>query len=78
MSHGSSRPGGGAVVLPFAGDRRQARRLVSLAELMDLYGGCERWWRYRIAEGLPRQKWGGRMRFDPRAVETWMEERYGA
>lgn len=78
MSPTASGSRGGAVVLPFPVDRRQARRLVSLAELMDLYGGCERWWRYRIAEGLPRQKWGGRTRFDPRAVEAWMEERYGA
>ncbi len=78
MSGGSPSGNGGAIVLRFPGDRRRAPRLVTLRELMERYGGCERWWRYRIAEGLPRQKWGGRMRFDPRAVEAWMEARYGA
>jgi predicted DNA-binding transcriptional regulator AlpA len=78
MSHGPAREGGGAVVLPFPGDRRQARRLVSLVELMDLYGYSERWWRYRLKDGLPKHPWGGRLRFDPSEVEAWMEERYGA
>jgi hypothetical protein len=66
-----------AEVIPFPGGRGHARRLVTLAELMDAFGGSERWWRYRVAEGMPKRKWGGRVRFDPIEVERWMEVRYG-
>ena len=31
-----------------------------------------------MAEGMPKRKWGGRVRFDPIEVEGWMEVRYGA
>jgi predicted DNA-binding transcriptional regulator AlpA len=67
-----------ATVVAFPAQRRRARRLVPLSELIELYGYSERWWRYRVAEGLPKYKWGGRMRFDPAEVEQWMGERYGA
>jgi hypothetical protein len=66
-----------ATVLQFPTERRHARRLVSLAELRDLFGFSERWWRYRITEGLPCRKWAGGIRFDPDEVERWMEARYG-
>lgn len=66
-----------ADVIPFPSGRRHARRLVTLTELMEAYGGSERWWRYRMAEGMPKRKWGGRVRFDPIEVEGWMEVRYG-
>lgn len=65
-------------LIRFPLERRSATRLVPLVELMDCYGGSKRWWRYRVAEGMPKRKWGGRVRFDPAEVERWMEERYGA
>jgi hypothetical protein len=65
-------------VVLFPGELRHTSRLVPLSELRDHYGYSERWWRYRLAEGLPKRKWGGRVRFDPIEVERWMEERYGA
>ena len=37
-----------ATVIRFPLERRQPRRLVALAELIDLYGMSERWWRYQI------------------------------
>ena len=69
--------GGADNVIPFPSGRGRARRLVTLAELMEAYGGSERWWRYRIADGMPKHKWGGRVRFDPVEVEHWMEDTYG-
>jgi predicted DNA-binding transcriptional regulator AlpA len=66
-------------VVRFPIERRRPRRLVSLGELIELYGMKERWWRYRIAEGLPVHHFGRRaLRFDPVEVEAWMEEHSGA
>jgi predicted DNA-binding transcriptional regulator AlpA len=68
-----------ATLIRFPLERRQPRRLVSLAELIELYGMSERWWRYQIAEGLPHRRFGRRaLRFDPLEVESWMETRSGA
>jgi predicted DNA-binding transcriptional regulator AlpA len=67
-----------ANVLPFPLERRQARRLVDVAGLMQAFGYSERWWRYRISEGMPRHTWGKRHRFDPSEVEQWLEQRYGS
>lgn len=67
-----------ARVIRFPIERRQPRRLVPLRELIDRYGFSERWWRYRIKEGLPRHKWAGGIRFDLIEVEQWMEARYGS
>lgn len=67
-----------AKVIRFPVERRQPRRLVPLRELIDLYGFSERWWRYRMKDGLPRHKWVGGVRFDPVEVEHWMKERYGS
>lgn len=65
---------GQATVIPFPADRRHLRRLVSIADLMDLYGFSERWWRYQIAAGMPAHRFGRRaLRFDPAEVERWME-----
>jgi predicted DNA-binding transcriptional regulator AlpA len=63
--------------LRFPVERRQTARLVNLAELAELLGGSERWWRYRISEGMPSHRWGSRLRFDPSEVKLWLEERYG-
>jgi predicted DNA-binding transcriptional regulator AlpA len=68
-----------ATVIAFPADRGLARRLVPLSELMTLYGFSERWWRYQIAAGMPTHRFGRRgLRFDPREVEQWMEERNAA
>jgi predicted DNA-binding transcriptional regulator AlpA len=64
-------------VLRFPVEQRQARRLLTLGELIGMFGYSERWWRYRLAEGLPSHKWGARLRFDPTEVREWLEERYG-
>lgn len=60
------------------GERRGAKRLLPLSEIIERFGYSERWWRYRLQEGLPCRRWGGRLRFDPSEVERWLEERYGA
>lgn len=51
-------------------------KLVTLSGLMESYGYSESWWRARVAEGLPKRKWGGRLRFDPAEVEQWLDDRY--
>lgn len=59
-------------------ERRQPERLVTLTELIELFGFSERFWRYRLAEGMPVHRWGARLRFKPSEVERWLEEeRYG-
>jgi len=65
-------------LIAFPTHRHRATRLVPLVELIERYGFSERWWRYRLAEGLPRRQWGRQLRFDLVEVEHWMEERYGA
>ena len=65
-----------AVVIEFPIERRVTRRLVDLTELRELLGMSERWFRYRIAEGMPCKRYGRRLRFDPDEVEAWIEERY--
>ncbi|HEY3944482.1 MAG TPA: hypothetical protein VGL78_04580 [Solirubrobacteraceae bacterium] len=67
-----------AAVLRFPTERRHAPRLITLHELCEQYGFSERWFRYRLAEGMPAHRWGRRLRFDPVEVEEWMEARYGA
>ena len=63
------------VLIRFPVERRQPRRLVPLAGLIDGYGMSERWWRYQIAAGLPTHRFGRRaLRFDPAEVEQWIEE----
>ena len=66
------------ILIRFPVERRQPRRLVPLGELIDCYGFSERWWRYRVAEGMPAHRFGRRaLRFDPVEVEAWMEEHSG-
>ena len=66
------------ILIAFPAHGRRGARLVALPELIERYGFSERWWRYRLAEGLPRRRWGRQLRFDLREVEQWMEEHYGA
>ena len=65
-------------VIRFPLERRQARQLVDLVELRGQLGMSERFWRYRVAEGMPVHRYGKRLRFDPCEVQRWMAERYGA
>lgn len=51
-----------------------APRLVPLRELQAHFGGSVRWWRYRIAEGMPAHRYCAALRFDPNEVETWLKE----
>jgi len=61
-----------ATVIRFPTERREPQRLIALSELRERFGFSERWWRYRIAEGMPCRKWVGGLRFDPTEVEAWM------
>ena len=66
-----------AQVIAFPIERRvqpPPRRLVPLSELQAMYGFSERWWRYRIRDGMPSHRWAGGLRFDTEEVETWMRE----
>ena len=54
---------------------RERERLLKVSDLVRMYGFSERWWRYRIAEGLPRHRWGGQYRFYASEVEAWIERR---
>lgn len=66
-----------ARVIAFPVERRvkAARRLVSLRELQATWGGSERWWRYRIAEGMPTHRYCASLRFAVDEVEGWLKER---
>src|SRR5438552_18524673 len=65
-----------ADVIRFPIERRRAQMLVPISGLQELFGGSERWWRYRVAEGMPKHPFGRRLRFDPDEVRAWMAERY--
>jgi hypothetical protein len=62
-----------ANVLRFPTERTKPRRLVDLAELQERFGFSTRWWRYRIAEGLPTHRWCGGLRFDIDEVRDWLD-----
>jgi hypothetical protein len=65
-----SRP---AEIVRFPTERTRPRRLVDLAELQERFGFSTRWWRYRIAEGLPAHRWCGGLRFDVDEVAAWLD-----
>jgi len=67
-----------ARTIRFPVERTRAPRLITLAELQQQLGFSERWWRYRIAEGLPCHRWGRGLRFDPSEVEVWLDGVYAA
>jgi predicted DNA-binding transcriptional regulator AlpA len=56
--------------------RREPEPLLKMRDLIERFGWSERWWRYRIAEGMPVLRWGGGLRFRATEIEAWMEERY--
>jgi hypothetical protein len=62
-----------ARVIRFPTERREARRLVDVAGLIEAFGFSRRYWAYRVAEGLPAHRWGRRLRFSIDEVERWMD-----
>jgi predicted DNA-binding transcriptional regulator AlpA len=62
---------------PAVEDRRPAERLLTMRELCDHFGYSERWFRYRVCEGMPAHKWGGRHRFSLAEVQEWLGAKYG-
>lgn len=57
-------------VVPFP--KRGSEPLLTLRQVMERYGFSERWFRYRLKEGLPAHRWGGQWRFKASEVEAWM------
>lgn len=55
--------------------RREPEPLLKMRDLVDRYQMSERWFRYRLAEGMPAHRWGGQWRFKASEVERWMEQR---
>ncbi len=64
-----------ARIIQFPAHRRRPEPLLTLREIRDLYGFSDRFWRYRIAEGLPVVRWGATLKFRATEVEAWMNER---
>jgi predicted DNA-binding transcriptional regulator AlpA len=60
-------------VIEFPRDRREPEPLLTMRNLVERYQMSERWFRYRLAEGMPAHRWGGRWRASE--VEAWMEAR---
>lgn len=66
----------GAEILRFPTERTRPARLVDMRELREHFGMSERYWRYRIADGLPVHRWGRTLRFDLNEVKHWIEEEW--
>jgi predicted DNA-binding transcriptional regulator AlpA len=62
-------------VIEFPRHRREPEPLLTMRDLVERYQMSERWFRYRLAEGMPAHRWGGRWRFRASEVEAWMEAR---
>jgi hypothetical protein len=39
-------------------------------------GYSTRWIELQVKDGMPCERWGGRLRFQVSAVEAWLKERY--
>jgi predicted DNA-binding transcriptional regulator AlpA len=65
-------------VIALDAHRREPEPLLTLRQLVDRFGFSERWWRYRLADGMPAHRWGGQWRFRASEVESWMEARHAA
>jgi hypothetical protein len=48
---------------------------MSKRELAEALGFSVRWVEYRVREGMPHRVFGGRLRFQRVAVESWLDER---
>jgi len=64
-----------ARVIPFPRYRREPEPLLTIRDLVDRYQMSERWFRYKLAEGMPAHRWGGCWRFRASEIEAWMESR---
>jgi len=64
-----------ARVIPFPLHRREPEPLLTMRDLVDRYQMSERWFRYKLAEGMPGHRWGGCWRFRASEIEAWMESR---
>lgn len=49
--------------------------LLTMRDLVERYKMSERWFRYRLVEGMPAHRWGGRLRFRASEIEAWMDSR---
>jgi predicted DNA-binding transcriptional regulator AlpA len=65
-------------VIALDAHRREPEPLLTLRQLVERYQYSERWFRYRLAEGMPVHRWGGGLRFKASEVESWMEARHAA
>lgn len=48
--------------------------LLTKQQIARLLGFSVRWVEYRVAEGMPSRRIGGRLRFQRSAVERWLAE----
>jgi len=64
-----------ARVILFPLHRREPEPLLTMRDLVDRYQMSERWFRYKLAEGMPGHRWGGCWRFRASEIEAWMESR---
>ena len=62
-------------VIPFPRHRREPEALLTMRDLVERYQMSERWFRYRLAEGMPAHRWGAQWRFRASEIEVWMEDR---
>ncbi len=68
----------GGRVIEFPVHRREPEPLLTMRDLVERYQMSERWFHYRLAEGMPSHRWGGRRRFRASEVEAWMDARHAA
>ena len=67
-----------AQIIAFPAHRREPEPMLTMRQLIERFGFSERWWRYRLADGMPAHRWGGQHRFRASEIEAWMGTRHGA
>ena len=67
-----------AQVIRFPAHRREPEPMLTMRQVVERFGFSERWWRYRLADGMPAHRWGGQWRFRASEIEAWMETRHAA
>jgi predicted DNA-binding transcriptional regulator AlpA len=65
-------------LIEFPRHRREPEPLLPMRDLVERYQMSACWFRYRLAEGMPAHRWGGRWRFSASEVEAWIEARGGS
>ena len=61
-------------VIPFP-NRPEREPLLTMRDVVERYQFSERWFRYRLAEGMPAHRWGAQWRFRASELEAWMASR---